>query len=67
MEKSMNQNGTSLNTVIGLSILGSIIVGVASLVAALAALIEGDHLAVGVCLLAAAVSFGLLASAVLKG
>ena len=63
----MNHDRRPLNTVIGLSILGSILVGVASLLAAVAAFVEGEYTAVGVCLAAAALSFGLLANAVLQG
>jgi hypothetical protein len=62
----MTNGRTSFNTVLGLAMLGSLIVGIAALLAALAAFIDGDNVAVGLCLAAAALAFGLLSNAVLK-
>jgi hypothetical protein len=56
-----------LNTIIGLASLGGGITGVVGFVAALIALFNGDFVATGVCLIAAGLSFGLLANAVLRG
>ena len=53
------------DTLIGLTIMGSGITGVASLIVALFPLFDGDFVAVGVCLIAAALAFGLLAHALL--
>jgi hypothetical protein len=47
--------------------IGSSIVGAISLVAALFPFAEGNFSAMGMCLIAAALSFGLLANAVLRG
>ena len=63
----MNENDQKLDAMIGLATVGGGITGVASLVAALFALLSGDLVATGVCLVAAAVSFGLLANALLRG
>ena len=63
----MNENGQKLYALIGLATVGGGITGVAGLVAALFALLSGDLVATGVCLVAAAVSFGLLANALLRG
>jgi len=53
-------------SIAGLAIIGTCIIGVASLIAALFAFLNGDFTAVGVCLMAASLSFGLLANAVLR-
>jgi hypothetical protein len=53
------------DTLIGLTIMGSSITGVASLIVGLFSLFDGDLIAVGVCLIAAALAFGLLANALL--
>ena len=51
----------------GLSVLGGFIVGVFGLLASLLALFnEYDYVGVGLCLLASAVAFGLLANAILR-
>lgn len=54
------------DTLVGLAILGSGITGVASLIVGLVSLLDGDLIAVGVCLIAAALAFGLLANALLS-
>ena len=48
----------------GLAILGGLIAGFAGLVAAIIAVITLNFIGVGVCLVAAGISFGLTASAV---
>lgn len=62
----MTNDRRRLDSIIGLAALGSAVTGVVSLVAALFPLFSGEFLAAGVCLLAAALSFGLLANAVLR-
>jgi len=54
------------DTLVGLAILGSGITGVASLIVGFISLSDGDLIAVGVCLIAAALAFGLLANALLR-
>jgi hypothetical protein len=61
----MSENRKKLDTIIGLAIVGSGVTGVASLIAALFPFFDRDFVAAGVCLIAAALSFGLLANAVL--
>jgi hypothetical protein len=63
----MNDRDGKLSMLIGLSIIGGSITGAISFVAALFPLVVGDYAAVGLCLIAAALSFGLLANAVLRG
>jgi hypothetical protein len=46
--------------------MGSGITGVASLIVGLVSLFDGDLIAAGVCLIAAALAFGLLANALLR-
>ena len=62
----MSEDRKKLDTVIGLATIGSSVVGVASLIAALLALADGEYVAVGMCLAAAALALGLLANAVLR-
>jgi hypothetical protein len=51
---------------IGLATLGTAIAGVASLLVALFAFVSGQWQSAGLCLLAAAFAFGLLANALLR-
>ena len=62
----MDNEHKKFNTLIGLASVGSGITGVASLVYALFPLFDGNYSAVGLCLIAAAFSFGLLANALLR-
>jgi len=62
----MTNDRRRLDAIIGLAALGSAVTGVVSVVVALFPLFSGEFLAAGVCLLAAALSFGLLANAVLR-
>jgi hypothetical protein len=62
----MTNDRRRLDAIIGLAALGSAVTGVISLVVALFPFLSGEFLAAGVCLLAAALSFGLLAIAVLR-
>jgi len=62
----VRQNRGRLDAVIGLAVLGSGITGAVSFVAALFPLLAGDYGAMGLCLIAAAISFGLLSTAVLR-
>jgi hypothetical protein len=63
----MRETRKSLDILIGLATMGSAAIGVIGLVAALAAFFNGDFAATGLCLIASAFSFGLLANAVLRG
>lgn len=62
----MDQTENRLDIVVGLALLGSSVTGVVSIVAALFPFVSGDHVAVGLCLIAAAISFGLLSIAILR-
>ena len=62
----MGNEHKRFNTLIGLAVVGSGITGVAGLVIALFPLFAGDVGAAGLCLIAAALSFGLLANALLR-
>ena len=61
----MSDERKKQDTLVGLAVLGSGITGVASLIVGLVSLFDGDLIAVGVCLIAAALAFGLLANALL--
>jgi hypothetical protein len=62
----MRREGSSFNGLIALAMLGSAITGTLALIAAFWTLIEGEALAAGTCLLAAAVAYGLLAVSILR-
>ena len=62
----MSENRRKFETLIGLVILGGAITGVAGFVAALVAFFSGEFVATGACLIAAALSFGLLANALIR-
>jgi hypothetical protein len=62
----MDQARDSLNVVIGLALVGASLTGVASLIATLFAVSSGEFAAMGLCIVAAAMSFGLLSNAVLR-
>jgi hypothetical protein len=55
-----------LNRLIGLALVGCAFIGIAAFVAALAAFVLGDATGAGVCLIASALAFGLLANALLR-
>jgi hypothetical protein len=61
--QQMSDNQRQLDAFIGLATLGCGITGIAGFLAALFAFFSGDFVATGVCLTAAALSFGLLANA----
>jgi hypothetical protein len=62
----VREEGRPLNMLIALAMLGSAITGTLALIAALWVLIQGEALAAGLCLLAAAVAYGLLAMSILR-
>lgn len=62
----MTNSKNNAASIAGLAIIGTCIIGVTSLIAALFTFLSRDFAAVGICLLAAALSFGLLANAVLR-
>ena len=62
----MGENRRRSGTILGLALMGSAVTGVVSFIAALLPFLSGEFLAAGVCLTAAALSFGLLANTVLR-
>ena len=60
------KNRKQFDFVVGLTIVGCSIVGAVAFIQSLISKFSGEHLAAGVFLLAAALSFGLLANAVLR-
>ena len=63
----MSGKHKKIDSLIGLTVVGSGVTGVVGFFAAIFALLMGELAAAGVCLTAAALSFGLLANAVLRG
>lgn len=63
---SANEDWKSGTKIVGLLAFACIIVGIGSIVAALFAFFGGEFVGAGLCLLAAALAFGLLANAVLR-
>jgi len=63
----MSGNRRKIDTLIGLAVVGSGVTGAVGFFAAIFALLMGEFAVAGVCLIAAALSFGLLANAVLRG
>ena len=64
--RQMNKDRRRLEALVGLAALGAGVSGTASLIAALLPLFAGEFMAAGVCLAAAALSFGLLSNALLR-
>ena len=62
----MDEGKKVSNTIIALAAVGSAVIGVISFLAALFPFFEGDFAAAGLCLLAAALAFGLLANALYR-
>lgn len=62
----MSENSRWLDGLIGLASVGASLTGIAGFVVALVALFSGDLAAGGLCLIAAALSFGLLANSLLR-
>jgi hypothetical protein len=65
-EGNMQTKQDKVGVIVALAMVGGSVTGAVSFVAALFPLVEGDFLGVGLCLIAAALSFGLLANAVLR-
>lgn len=63
----MSENRRTLDAMIGLATVGSGVTGIASFILALLAFLNADFAAGGTLMLAAALSLGLLANAVLRG
>lgn len=63
----MSDNRRGANTLIGLAAVGPAIVGIASFVAALVALLVADFVGAGLVFIASGLSSGLLSIAVLGG
>jgi hypothetical protein len=55
-----------LDAILGQSVIAAMITGVAAVVAAIFAFIQGDWVGTGVCLGAAGLAFGLLANAMMR-
>lgn len=62
----MNEEQKSASSIVGLAVLGSLITGFVSIAAALFLFITSEFVGAGVCLTAAALSFGLLVNAILR-
>ena len=62
----MADNNRSFSAIVGLALVGGSITGIASLLLAFVALLSGEFPAAAISLAASALSFGLLASAVLR-
>lgn len=63
----MSEQRKTLDGIIGFITIGGSITGIVSFIVALFPLFRADYAAAGLCLIAAALSFGLLANAVLRG
>jgi hypothetical protein len=66
MEAFMNGDSKVSNTIIALAAVGGAVTGVFSFIAALFPFFAGDFTGAGLCLLASAFSFGLLANALYR-
>jgi hypothetical protein len=64
--RPVGESQRQLDTMIGIATVGSMVTGVVGVVAALISFFNGDLAAGGACLIAAALSFGLLANALLR-
>ncbi len=60
------KNSRSLNSIIGLALTGSLLTGLVGFIAGLIALLAGEPIAAGTCLISAALAFGLLINAILR-
>ena len=62
----MSKNHSKAAVTIGLAVIGSSTIGIVGFIAAIIAVLAGEPTAAGTYLIAAALSFGLLANAVLR-
>jgi hypothetical protein len=62
----MSKDHQTLGSMIGVAVFGGAITGIVGLVVGLGAAIVGEPVAAGLALVASALSFGLLANAVLR-
>ena len=62
----MDPKRNKFNTVVGLTLIGGCFTGIVCLLAAFIAISVGEYAGMGLCLIAAALSFGLLSNAVLR-
>ena len=60
----MSEKSRAVDSVMGVAVIGSVVAGVASLVAALFPFFSADYVGAGLLLIAAGLSFGLLGIAV---
>jgi hypothetical protein len=61
----VSEKSRSVDSVVGVAVIGSVVTGVASLIAALFPFFGADYAAAGMLLIAAALSFGLLGIAII--
>ncbi len=61
----MSQNRNQLNWIIGVGTYGALVVGIIACLGAIVNILRVDWTSAGICLVAAGLSFGLLANAVL--
>jgi hypothetical protein len=62
----MRKNPDRAQVIAGIAVAGSATTGIGSLLAALFLFASGDYLETGLCLIAAAFAFGLLANAIFR-
>ena len=62
----MSKDHKTLGSMIGIAVFGGAITGIAGFVVGVGAALVGEPVAAGLALIAAAVSFGMLANAVLR-
>jgi hypothetical protein len=62
----MRDNPNRARTIAGIAAAGSATTGIGSLFAALFLFANGDYLETGICLVAAALAFGLLSNAIFR-
>jgi hypothetical protein len=66
MEKNVKGNGRLIETIVAIAVYGGSITGVISFIVAIILLINDDSLSAAFSFVAAAVSFGLLANALIR-
>jgi hypothetical protein len=62
----MGEKGSWVGTVMAIALIGGAVTGIASLVTALISILNGDLAAAGACFIGSALSFGLVARALLE-
>lgn len=62
----MRKNRKTMDSLIGIAVVGSCIIGIAGLIVAIFTFFMGNTMVGALCLIASALSFGLLANSVLR-